>query len=87
MLFGSGYQRVPLFTIKKFLSSFLRVAEVQMLDNNCIVVLLVSYDYEVLDKRTPTMSLVPTNSSLRLIDFESSVSIILLKGFLEESHF
>ena len=65
----------------------MRVAEVQMLDNNCIVVLLVSYDYEVLDKRTPTMSLVPTNSSLRLIDFESSVSIILLKGFLEESHF
>lgn len=37
-----------------FLSCFLRVLEVQVLGNNCIVVLVASYEYEVLDKRIPT---------------------------------
>lgn len=52
------------FTIKKCFwavsrSINLRVLEVQMPDNICIVQLLASYEYEVLYKETPTIGLDP----------------------------
>lgn len=52
------------FTIKKMflscsMSINLRVLEVQMPDNICIVELLASYEYEVLYTETPTIGLDP----------------------------